>query len=72
MWFAFFILLTLFIFYVVVSRNIIEGHLPFYSSPPKRNMSYDIRCEEPNPRVEFPFNNSSIQYYYRPKCFRGI
>jgi hypothetical protein len=67
-----FILFILLAFYAYLNRTTIEGHLPFYSSPPKRNMSYDIRCEDPNPRIEVPFRNSSIQYYYRPKCLRGI
>lgn len=38
-------------------------------SPPKRNMSYDLRCD---PYIEKkntgPFRESTIDHYYRPKC----
>ena len=38
-------------------------------SPPKRNMPLDLRCEPPNPKLNTgPFRQSTIDYYYRPKC----
>jgi len=38
-------------------------------SPLKRNMSLDLRCEPKIPKVfHSPWRQSSIDYYYRPKC----
>jgi len=44
----------------------------FYSSPPTRNMSYDLRCEPRIPRLNMgPWRESTIDYY-RPKCLTDI
>lgn len=67
----------LFILYICISKNIskksLETWIPlpyYYSSPPKRNMPYDLRCIPPPipRRLRVPWNNSPYDYYYRPKC----
>lgn len=64
------ILAILFILFSILYyfTEINESFLPFYSSPPKRNMPYDLRCIPYIPKKNFPWNNSSYDYYYRPKC----
>ena len=38
-------------------------------SPLKRNMPLDLRCEPEIPKKHHgPWRQSSIDYYYRPKC----
>jgi|APSaa5957512493_1039668.scaffolds.fasta_scaffold145072_2 hypothetical protein len=50
-----------------------EQFFPFYEmSPSKRNMSLDLRCEPEIPKKKYPFHNSSIDYYYRPKCLGNL
>lgn len=58
------------LFVIIVLLNLIkEPYYPFYEmSPPKRNMSLDLRCEPEIPKKKYPFHNSTIDYYYRPKC----
>lgn len=54
---------------IVLLKLIKEPYYPFYEmSPPKRNMSLDLRCEPEIPKKKYPFHNSTIDYYYRPKC----
>ena len=39
------------------------------SSPPKRNVSYDLRCDPYIPKTyKGPWGQSTIDYYHRPKC----
>jgi len=62
------IILILILIIVMVFSSVLEG-FPFYEmSPPKRNMSLDLRCEPEIPKKKHPFHNSTIDYYYRPKC----
>ena len=62
------IILILILIIVMVFSSVLEG-FPFYEmSPPKRNMSLDLRCEPEIPKKKYPFHNSTIDYYYRPKC----
>ena len=38
-------------------------------SPPKRNVSYDLRCDPYIPKRNLgPWRQSTIDYYHRPKC----
>ena len=53
------------------TNNIIEKHLPFYSSPPKRWGPRDLRSYPYIPKRLFPWNNSSYNYYYRPRALIG-
>ena len=69
------LLILLFIFFIsiyfllyLLSNDIIERHLPFYSSPPKRWGGNDLRCYPYIPKRNFPWNNSSYNYYYRSRC----
>ncbi len=71
--FLLFIILYLGLYYFT-SKNI-EGYYSYYgrfpmmySSPPKRNMPYDLRCMPYIPKRNFIWNNSPYGYYYRPKC----
>ena len=70
--FLFFIIVYLAIYYFT---NNIEPFYPYYgrfpygySSPPRRNMPYDLRCMPYIPKRHFAWNNSPYDYYYRPKC----
>jgi len=66
------IILILILIIVMVFNSVLEG-FPFYEmSPPKRNMSLDLRCEPEIPKKKYPFHNSSIDYYYRPKCLGSL
>lgn len=68
------VLLILFlIIYLCIPKKSLETWVPmpyFYSSPPKRNMPYDLRCIPPPipMRLNVPWGNSPYGYYYRPKC----
>jgi hypothetical protein len=64
----FVILLSIYFLIYLFTHNIIENHLPFYSSPPKRWGGRDLRCYPYIPKRHFPWNNSSYNYYYRPRC----
>ncbi len=66
----FFIFYLLFFLLDYFNKKTIENYLPFpvYSSPPRRNMPYDLRCMPYIPKRHFPWNNSPYGYYYRPKC----
>jgi hypothetical protein len=64
----FIILLALFILTFLLT---VEGHLPFYSSPPKRWGGYDLRSYPYIPKKVFPWYNSSYNYYYRPRSLLG-
>ena len=56
----------------MVFNSVLEG-FPFYEmSPPKRNMTLDLRCEPEIPKKKYPFHNSTIDYYYRPKCLGNL
>ena len=45
--------------------------LLFYeSSPSTRNMSYDLRCEPPIRKKNYPFYGSTITPLVRPKCLQ--
>jgi len=66
------IILILILIIVMVFSSVLEG-FPFYEmSPPKRNMSLDLRCEPEIPKKKYPFHNSTIDYYYRPKCLGNL
>ncbi len=67
----FIILLSFYFLLYLLSNNIIEKHLPFYSSPPKRWGGRDLRCYPYIPKKVFPWHNSSYNYYYRPRCLVG-
>ena len=65
-------LIAIFILMVVLSLFFVkksEPFLPFYSSPPKRWGSYDLRCVPYiKKKQNFAWNNSSFEYDYREKC----
>ena len=63
------ILLILFLLLMLISYKSYE-YFPFWQmSPPKRNMSYDLRCDPYIPKKNIgPWRQSSINYYHRPKC----
>jgi hypothetical protein len=70
-----FILLIIFVIFYLLSSLISykETWVPmpyYYSSPPRRNMPYDLRCVPPPVpiRLNVPWNNSPYGYYYRPRC----
>jgi hypothetical protein len=67
----FIILISIYFLLYLLSNNIIERHLPFYSSPPKRWGGHDLRCYPYIPKKLFPWHNSSYNYYYRPRCLVG-
>lgn len=67
----FIVLLAFYFLLYLLSNNIIERHLPFYSSPPKRWGGRDLRCYPYIPKKLFPWHNSSYNYYYRQKCLVG-
>ena len=56
------------IFFKIFLKN--QEYFPFMiSSPPKRNISYDLRCDPYIPKINIsPWSQSTINYYYRPKC----
>ena len=39
-------------------------------SPSTRNMSYDLRCEPPIRKKNYPFYGSTITPLVRPKCLQ--
>lgn len=55
---------------IIIIKLINTEHFPFLiPSPPKRNMSYDLRCDPYIPKRNIsPWRQSTIDYYYRPKC----
>ena len=66
-----FLCLLFFLLYFILyllSEPIIEKHLPFYSSPPRRWGGYDLRYYPYIPKRYFPWNNSSYNYYYRSRA----
>jgi hypothetical protein len=67
----FLIFCTLYFFLYLLSNNIVEKYLPFYSSPPKRWGGRDLRYYPYIPKRRFPWNNSSYNYYYRPRALIG-
>ena len=70
--FCLFCLLILFLLFLYKRGSLEESFLPFYSSPPKRWGSYDLRCVPPplGPKQHFLWNNSSYEYDYREKCLK--
>jgi len=64
----YFLLLGIITFFLIVKKEHFMGQL----SPLKRNMSYDLRCEPEIKKQPFVFNNSTIDYYIRPKCLKTI
>jgi hypothetical protein len=65
------VILVCFLIFVVFFSHKLEN-FPFYEpTPQKRNMSLDLRCEPEIPKRHYLFGNSSIDYYYRPKCLGG-
>ena len=55
----------------LISHGKIENFLPFYSSPPKRWGGRDLRAYPYIPKRLYPWNNSSYNYYYRPRALVG-
>ena len=55
---------------IILIKYISIENFPFLiQSPPKRNMSYDLRCDPYIPKKNIsPWGQSTIDYYYRPKC----
>ena len=63
------------ILYLILTLSLIlflkhREHFPFYHmTPPKRNVSYDLRCDPYIPKKNLgPWRHSTIDYYHRPKC----
>lgn len=67
----FLIFVFLYVLLYAFSDKLLEHHLPFYSSPPKRWGGRDLRCYPYIPKRVFPWNNSSYNYYYRNRCLLG-
>ena len=67
-------ILGIFILCLVLIKKLNKEHFPFLiSSPPKRNMSHDIRCDPYIPHKNIsPWHQSTIDYYYRTKCLELI
>ncbi len=62
-------LFAMFLFFVFYKKNNDEPFQMFMKmSPPKRNISLDLRCEPKIPKKNYGFYNSTIDYYERPKC----
>jgi hypothetical protein len=58
----------LFIFLIFFIRKYEYFPIP-HMSPPKRNVSYDLRCDPYIPKRNLgPWRQSTIDYYHRPKC----
>lgn len=69
-----FLIICLLLFIVIIRLFNKKEHFPFLiSSPPKRNVSYDLRCDPYIPKTyNGPWAQSTIDYYYRPKCLNLI
>ena len=62
------LILILLIFLIYIFKNYEYFPSP-YISQPKRNVSYDLRCDPYIPKRNLgPWRQSTIDYYYRPKC----
>lgn len=61
-------LFIMFLFFVFYKKNDEPFQIFMKMSPPKRNISLDLRCEPQIPKKKYGFYNSTIDYYERPKC----
>ena len=67
-----FLVLLIFVYLLMIKKEYFDFPYPIMS-PPKRNISYDLRCDPFIPRYYTgPFRESSIEHYYRPKCLVGL
>ena len=64
----YFVMIIIVVFLLFLKKERFIGKL----SPLKKNMPYDLRCIPEIKKKKLRFNNSTLEYYVRPKCLKTI